>query len=97
MPSPGILALGDPGQTYLSNAQAVTTVGVRTAIITTAHLPDAVAYEITKATFEHIDDFRRLPPEFATLLPRDMVPGAGGVPVHPEAARYYGMRGSLPP
>ena len=85
-----------PGNTYPSNAEAVTTLGVRTAIVTTTRLPETVAYEITKALFENIDDFRRLHPDFATLLPHDMFPGAGGVPVHTGAARYYRARGWLP-
>ena len=68
------------------------TLGVWTAIITTTRLPDTVAYEITKAVFENIEDFRRLHPDFATLLPRDMVPGAWDVPVHTGAARYYRER-----
>lgn len=85
-----------PGNTYISNPEAVATIGVRTAIITTTRLPESVAYEITKALFENIDAFRRLHPDFATLLPRDMVPSAAGVPVHAGAARYYRMRGWLP-
>src|SRR5688572_5364236 len=59
-----------PGETYMSNPAAVTTLGVRTAIITTTRLTETVAYEITKSLFENIDDFRRLHPDFATLLPR---------------------------
>ena len=82
-----------PGKTYVSNPEGVATIGVRTAIITTARLPETLAYEITKALFEHIDDFRRLHPDFATLAPRDMVPSAAGVPVHEGAARYYRERG----
>jgi TRAP transporter TAXI family solute receptor len=85
-----------PGGTYASNPEAVATLGVRTTIITTARLPDAVAYEITKALFDNIDDFRRLHPAFATLLPRDMVPTAVAVPVHTGAARYFRERGWLP-
>jgi TRAP transporter TAXI family solute receptor len=85
-----------PGSTYASNPEAVATLGVRTTIITTVRLPEAVAYEITKALFDNIDDFRRLHPDFATLLPRDMVPTAVGAPVHAGAARYYRARGWLP-
>ena len=85
-----------PGKTYPSNPEAVTTLGVRTAIITTTRLPDTVAYEITKALFENIDDFRRLHPDFATLLPRDMVPAGAVVSLHTGAARYYRARGWLP-
>ena len=85
-----------PGNTYSSNPQAVTTLGVRTAIITTTRLPETVAYEITKALFENIDDFRRLHPDFATLLPHEMVPHGRVAPVHAGAARYYRARGWLP-
>ena len=85
-----------PANTYAGNPEAVATLGVRSAVITTARLPEAVAYEITKAVFENIDDFRRLHPDFATLLASDMVPRAGIVPVHPGAVRYYRARGWLP-
>jgi TRAP transporter TAXI family solute receptor len=85
-----------PGNSYSSNPQDVMTLGVWTAIITTTRLPDTLAYEITKAVFENIEDFRRLHPDFATLLPRDMVPSARDVPVHTGAARYYRERGWLP-
>ena len=84
------------GNTYPSNPEAVTTLGGRTAIITTTRLPETVAYEITKALFDNFDDFRRLHPDFATLVPRDMVPDAGHVPLHEGAARYYRARGWLP-
>jgi uncharacterized protein len=85
-----------PGSTYESNPEPVATLGVRTTIITTVRLPEPVAYEITKSLFDNIDDFRRLHPDFATLVPRDMVPTAVGVPVHTGAARYYRARGWLP-
>lgn len=85
-----------PANTYPSNPEPIATIGVRTAIITTARLPEPIAYEIAKAVFENSDDFRRLHPAFATLLPRDMVPSAEGVPVHPGAVRYYRERGWLP-
>lgn len=85
-----------PANTYISNSRAVKTLGVRTVIVTTTRLPATVAYEITKALFDNIDDFRRLHPDFATLLPREMVPSGVVVPVHDGAARYYRERGWLP-
>ena len=84
-----------PGDTYSSNREAVTTLGARTAVITTTRLPEALGYEVTKAVFDHMDDFRRLHPDFGTLSPNDMVPRGATVPLHPGAARYYGMRGWL--
>ena len=94
--NPEYLRFVIPADTYISNPVAITTLGVRTAIITTTRLPENVAYEITKSLFENIDDFRRLHPDFATLVPRDMVPGGLIVPVHPGALRYYRDRGWLP-
>ena len=65
-------------------------------IVTTTRLPEIVAYEITKALFENFDDFLRLHPVFATLVPDDMVPGSAEGLVHAGAARYYRERGWLP-
>ena len=85
-----------PGNTYSSNSEATTTIGVRAAVITTTRLSELLAYEITKAVFENIDDFRHLHPDFATLSPTNMVPASAVVPLHPGAARYYRARGWLP-
>jgi uncharacterized protein len=85
-----------PADTYISNPAALTTLGVRTVIVTTTLLPDTVAYEITQSLFDNIDDFRRLHPDFATLLPHDMVPSGLVGPVHDGAARYFRERGWLP-
>jgi TRAP transporter TAXI family solute receptor len=84
------------GNAYVSNPEPLTTLGIRTVIVTTTRLPETVAYEITQALFENIDDFRRLHPDFATLAPSDMVPTAPSTPVHTGAARYYRSRGWLP-
>ena len=85
-----------PGKTYVSNPEPLTTLGVRTVIVTTSRLPEPVAYAITQAVFENIDDFRRLHPDFAALAARDMVPAGLVAPVHPGAARYYRSRGWAP-
>ena len=74
----------------------MTTLGVRTVIVSTTRMPDAVAYAITAALFDNIDALHRLHPDFATLLPRDMVPSGLAVPVHPGAAQYNKARGWMP-
>jgi len=84
------------GNTYLSNPADVQTLGVRAEVVTTTRLSDALAYEITKAVFDNIDDFRRLHPVFVMLSLTDMVPAASRAPVHAGAARYYRERGWLP-
>lgn len=84
------------GGTYPDNPIDVQTLGVRAAVVTTTRLSDTVAYEITKAVFDHFEDFRRLHPLFATLSVDDMVDVAGRAPIHAGAARYYRERGWVP-
>jgi TRAP transporter TAXI family solute receptor len=84
------------GGTYLDNTSDVQTLGVRAVIITTTRLSDTLAYEITKAVFDHVDDFRRLHPLFAMLSVDEMINVAGRAPIHPGAARYYRERRWMP-
>jgi uncharacterized protein len=65
-------------------------------VVTTARMPAAVAYEITRAVFNNLDDFRRLHPAFEALSVAGMAHAAGRAPVHAGAARYYRERGWLP-
>lgn len=85
-----------PGGTYASNPAEVRTLGVRAAIVATTRLPEPLGYAITKSVFDNFEDFRRLHPLFARLAVDDMVGGAGRVPIHPGAARYYRERGWSP-
>lgn len=82
-----------PGGTYVDNSADVQTLGVRAVIVATTRLSDALAYEVTKAVFDHFEDFRRLHPLFAVLSVDDMVDVAGRAPIHAGAARYYSERG----
>lgn len=82
-----------PGGTYLDNPADVQTLSVRTVIVTTTRLSNALAYDITKAVFDNFDDFRHLHPLFAALSVDDMVDVAGHAPIHAGAARYYRERG----
>ena len=78
-----------PGGTYPVNPQDLHTFGVRAVVVTTERMPDRVAYEIARATFERFDDFRRLHPAFAALSLSGMVRSTGRAPIHAGAARYY--------
>jgi uncharacterized protein len=64
--------------------------------VTTARMPDAVAYEITRAVFDHFDDFRRLHPAFEALSVAGMCHAVGRAPLHAGAARSYREHGWLP-
>jgi uncharacterized protein len=85
-----------PAGTYPVNLADVPTFGVRAMVVTTARMPDAVAYEITRAVFDHFDDFRRLHPAFEALSVARTAHAAGRAPVHAGAARYYREHGWLP-
>ena len=69
------------------------TFGIRAAVVTTAHLAEIAAYEITKAVFENFEAFRRLHPAFGTLTIAEMIRRDGRVPIHAGALRYYRERG----
>ena len=58
-------------------------------LITTARLPDEVAYAIAKSIMEGVDRLRRRSPVLAELAPRDMVRVALTAPLHPGAERAY--------
>lgn len=85
-----------PGGTYPANPADVQTFGVRAVVVTTTHLSDEVAYEITRAVFDNFDIFRRLHPAFEALSLARSVHRIGRAPVHPGAARYYREHGWMP-
>lgn len=84
------------GGTYRDNAADVQTLGIRAVVVTTARLPDSVAYAITKAVFDNVEDFRRLHPLFTMLSVDRMADINGRAPLHSGAARYYRERGWAP-
>ena len=82
-----------PKGTYKTSASDVTTWGVKATFVTSADTPDSVVYEVTRAVFENIDDFRKLHPAFANLDPKQMVSDAISAPIHPGALKYYKEKG----
>jgi len=85
-----------PGGTYPVNPEDLHTFGVRAAVVTTERMPERVAYETARATFDRFDDFRRLHPAFEALSVSAMVRSTGRAPIHAGAARYYREQGWLP-
>ena len=57
--------------------------------VTSAEVPDQVVYEVTRAVFENLDDFRKLHPAFANLDPKKMVSDGLSAPLHDGAMKYY--------
>ncbi len=84
-----------PGGMYPGNDQDVETFGVKATLVTRADVPDDVVYEVTKAVFEHLDEFKKLHPAFAALQKQEMVAQALSAPLHPGAAKYYKEAGLM--
>lgn len=66
----------------------VPTVSMLATFVTNAKVPDEVVYNLTKAVFENLDEFKTLHPALATLTPKSMLEGLTA-PIHPGAVKYY--------
>jgi len=84
-----------PGGMYRGSDADVTTFGVGATFVSSAEVSDDVAYEVVKAIFENLDQFRDLHPALANLDPQQMVSDGNSAPLHDGAARYYREAGLL--
>lgn len=84
-----------PGGMYVGNPQDVHTFGVKAVLAASEDLDDDTVYEIVKAVFDNIDNFKTLHPVFATLNPKMMALTGNNVPIHPGAQRYYREKGLI--
>jgi len=84
-----------PGGMYTGTPNDVTTFGVGATFVTSADVPDEVAYIVAKETMTNIEQFRKLHPAFATLDPKTMVSDGLSAPLHPGAAKAYKEMGLI--
>ena len=84
-----------PGGMYSGNREDVATFGVAATFVTSAALPDDIAYEVVKAVFANFEQFQRLHPAFGHLKKEEMVSAGLSAPLHPGAVRYYKEAGLL--
>ncbi len=85
-----------PGGMYNGNPQETKTFGVRALLVASADLSDEIAYEVVKAVFENLDNFKTLHPVFSSLDANYMIANDAIAPVHPGALKYYRERGMSP-
>lgn len=78
-----------PAGMYEGTDVDVTTFGVGATFVTSANVPDEVAYVVAKAVMSNLDDFRGLHPAFANLDASEMVNDGLSAPLHPGAERAY--------
>lgn len=84
-----------PGGMYANNPQPTRTYGVLATLVTSSKVPADIVYTITKATFDNLDEFKKLHPAFAHLDPHNMVKNGLSAPMHKGALRYFRERGLL--
>jgi len=76
------------------NDKDVDTFGVKATLVTSAKVPDAVVYAITKEVFENFEAFKKLHPAYGTLTKEKMLQGLSA-PIHPGAMKYYKEAGLM--
>ncbi len=84
-----------PAGMYRGNDEDVTTFGVGATFVSSADVPDEVAYVVAKAVMENIDTFRGLHPALGHLEPADMVSAGLSAPLHAGAERAYREMGLM--
>ena len=84
-----------PGGMYRGNDDDVTTFGVGATFVSSTDVSDDVAYEVVKAIFENLDQFKALHPALDILDAQTMVTDGNSAPIHEGAARYYREAGLM--
>ena len=70
-----------PGGLYRGSDSDTATFGVKATLVTSAGMDESVVYELVKAVFENLENFRQLHPAFAHLQAADMLKG-NSAPFH---------------
>jgi TRAP transporter TAXI family solute receptor len=83
-----------PGGLYRGSDSDTPTFGVKATLVTSAKVDEAVVYQLVKAVFENLDNFRQLHPAFQQLQAADMLKG-NSAPFHPGAVKYYKEAGLM--
>jgi TRAP transporter TAXI family solute receptor len=77
-----------PASTYPGQASDVPTAAIPNFLVTSADVPDELAYEMTKALYDNLDTLAAANAAARTIKRHNAVAGMR-IPLHPGAARYY--------
>ena len=81
------------GAFYASQKNDAVTFGVMATFVSSSDVSDDVVYEVVRAVFENLDDFRKLHPAFTNLNPEQMISNGLSAPLHDGAVKYYKEQG----
>ncbi len=82
-----------PKDTYSTTKSDVKTFGVMATLVTSADSSNEQVYEIVKAVFDNLEQFRKQHPALARLDPKKMISDGLASPLHPGALKYYKEKG----
>ena len=82
-----------PGGMYRGNDGDTQTFGVGATFVTSADVSEETVYTLVSAVFENFEDFKKLHPAFANLVPEEMATAGLSAPLHPGAEKYYREQG----
>ncbi|MFN7002040.1 MAG: TAXI family TRAP transporter solute-binding subunit [Roseinatronobacter sp.] len=84
-----------PGGMYRGTSDDITTFGVGATFVSSDAVSEEVGYQVTRAIFENLDQFKALHPALANLDPVEMVNDGNSAPLHPGSERYFREAGLL--
>lgn len=93
--NPYYLRFNIPAGMYPGTKESVPTFGVKAALVTSSRLDEETVYQVVKAVFDNLDNFKTLHPVFASLDKNGMVSEGIIATLHPGAARYYREAGLM--
>ena len=76
-----------PSGMYRGTDQDVTTFGVGATLVTSTAVSEEIVYQMVKAVFDNMDQFRSLHPAFENLDPREMANDGLSAPLHAGAEK----------
>lgn len=86
---PAYQAVEIPQETYGTLTAPVETLAVTTTVVTHAETPEAIVFDLARATFTQLDILRDLHPAFRPLRAEDMSNQGLFAPLHPGAEKYF--------
>ena len=81
------------GTFYKSQKKDAVTFGVMATFVSSAEVSEDIVYEVVRAVFENLDDFKKLHPAFTNLEPKQMISNGLSAPLHKGAVKYYKEQG----
>ncbi len=81
------------GTFYKEQKKDAVTFGVMATFVSSADVSADIVYEVVRAVFENLDDFKKLHPAFTNLDPEQMIKNGLSAPLHEGATKYYKEQG----